>query len=410
MTLRIAVIGAGIGGLVAAAGLQSDGHTVTVYEQRPDPSPGGAGLTLFGNAFAALDALGLGDAVRDVSSGTIATLRAGQRHPSGSWLITVPPGAVASMRSAHRVALHQTLAERLRPGTVRTGCSALVAGDGTPVVAVDRAPSATTNGPSPATMTGASSATLNEATEDYDLVVVADGIRSRNRAALGLDTGLRYAGYTAWRGVTARPIDLRGAAGETWGRGRIFGVVPLPDDRVYWFGTMTTPEGTAFPDEHEAVRQRFMGWHEPIQACIEATPPERVMRHDIYDLARPLASFARGRTVLLGDAAHAMTPNLGQGAGQAIEDAATLALLLRGAGTTDLDAALARYSTLRRQRTTTLMLRSRMAGRVAQASGPVAVGLRDAALRLTPGAAMGALSRRLAEWSEPVEKRSADNV
>jgi 2-polyprenyl-6-methoxyphenol hydroxylase-like FAD-dependent oxidoreductase len=386
LTLRIAVIGAGIGGLVAAAGLQSDGHDVTVYEQRPDPSPSGAGLTLFGNAFAALDALRLGDVVRDISSGTIATLRAGQRHPSGSWLITVPPSAVASMRSVHRVALHQTLADRLHPGTVRTGCSALVAGDGAPAVMV------------------------GDATEDYDLVVVADGIRSRNRAALGLDTGLRYAGYTAWRGVTARPLDLRGAAGETWGRGQIFGVVPLPDDRVYWFGTMTTPEGTAFPDEYEAVRQRFMGWHEPIQACIEATPPERVMRHDIYDLARPLASFARGRTVLLGDAAHAMTPNLGQGAGQAIEDAATLALLLRGAGTTGLDAALARYSTLRQKRTKTLMLRSRMAGRVAQASGPMVIGLRDTALRLTPGAVMGALSRRLAAWSEPVEKRTADNA
>lgn len=88
--MRIAVIGAGITGLVAAAGLQTTGHEVTVFEQRANTSPDGAGLTLFANAFNALDLLGLGDVVRDISSGAISSMRPGQRHPSGSWLITLP--------------------------------------------------------------------------------------------------------------------------------------------------------------------------------------------------------------------------------------------------------------------------------------------------------------------------------
>ncbi|MCR2784066.1 MULTISPECIES: FAD-dependent monooxygenase [unclassified Microbacterium] len=372
--MRIAVIGAGIGGLVAAAGLQSDGHEVTVFEQRQKPSPDGAGLTLFSNAFEALDLLGLGDVVRSISSGAIASMRSGQRHPSGSWLITVPQSAVASMRSVHRVELHRALTGQLQAGTLRTGSAALVASDGSPHV------------------------TVNARTEHFDLVVVADGIRSRNRVSLGLDAGLHYAGYTAWRGVTSRPVDIHGEAGESWGRGQLFGIVPLPDDHVYWFGTLTTAAGTVFRDEYKAVQRQFDQWHDPIQECITATQPDAVMRHDIYDLAKPLPSFVRGRAVLLGDAAHAMTPNLGQGAGQGIEDAATLALLLRNAGINELDSMLARYSDLRRKRTSTIQQRSRMAGRVAQAANPLAVGLRNAALRLTPGKVMGALSQRIHAW------------
>lgn len=369
--MRIGVIGAGIGGLVVAAGLQRDGHEVTIYEQRPEASPDGAGLTLFQNAFDALDAIGLGDAVHDISSGAIALLQAGQRTPSGSWLVSVPPAAVASLRSVHRVDLHRVLTEQLQPGTLRFTSAAVVTAGGAPRVTVD------------------------ERTEAYDLVIAADGIRSLSRAALGLDPGVRYAGYTAWRAVTEAPVDLHGEAGETLGRGQIFGVVPLPDNRVYWYATLSTPAGTEFANNHEEVRARFGSWHAPIPACLAATPADRVLRHDIYDLARPLSSFVCGRTVLLGDAAHAMTPNLGQGAGQGIEDAATLTVLLRGAHAGNLPSRLARYSDVRRKRTALIWQRSRMTGQIMQTARPVPATLRNAALRLIPGAALGAMSTRL---------------
>ncbi len=380
--MRIAVIGAGIGGLVAAAGLQAGGHEVTVFEQRLKPSPDGAGLTLFGNAFEALDMLGLGDTVRGISSegisgGSIASMRPGKQNAPVSWLVTVPHSAVASMRSVHRVELHRVLTEQLRAGTLRTGNPALVAPDGSPHV------------------------TVGDQTEFFDLVVGADGIRSQNRVVLGLDTGVHYAGYTAWRGVTARPVDTRGRAGETWGRGQVFGMVPLPDDRVYWYGTLSTAADSEYADEYEAVRQQFADWHDPIGECIAATLPDAVLRHDIYDLAKPLSSFVRGRAVLLGDAAHAMTPNFGQGAGQGIEDAATLALLLRNIGVSELDTALARYSDMRRKRTSAILQRSRMAGRVSQAASPLVVGLRNTVLRLTPGKVMGVLTQRIQAWPKP---------
>lgn len=139
-------------------------------------------------------------------------------------------------------------------------------------------------------------------------------------------------------------------------------------------------------------------WHPPIPACIDATPPGAGLRRDIYDLACLPGSFVQGGTVLLGDAAHGMTPNLGQDAGQAIEDAATLTLLLR---TVDADTALVRYDRLRRRRTTALWRQSRQLRKVAQASHPVAAGIRDALLRATPPTVMGRATQSVQRWTEP---------
>jgi 2-polyprenyl-6-methoxyphenol hydroxylase-like FAD-dependent oxidoreductase len=219
---------------------------------------------------------------------------------------------------------------------------------------------------------------------------------------LGLDAGLRYAGYTAWRGVTQTPVDLAGEAAETWGRGKIFGIVPLPDDQLYWFGTLNQAAGKAFEDEHATVTDIFAGWHAPIQKALAATPPSALIRHDIYDLYRLPKSFGRGRTVLLGDAAHAMLPNLGQGAGQGIEDAVTLTLLLWQMIGRNLGPVLARYSAVRRRRTLTLWRQSRLMARVAQASGPAVTQVRDIGMRIIPPSLIGSLSQRFHEWDAPM--------
>ncbi len=378
--MRIGVIGAGIAGLVVACSLQRMGHEVTVYEHRLDPNVDGAGLTLFGNAFAALDAAGLGEEIRRITDTSLGSLKTGQRTPGGTWLTTMPPVTTGQLRSVHRVTLHETLMRLLAQGTVQTGMHAAVATDGAPRIA------------------------LGSTTATFDLVIVADGLRSSNRGRLGLDTGIQYSGYTAWRGVTSKPVDLAGAAAETWGSGGIFGVVPLPDKKLYWFGTRNLPADTVFEDDYQAVQETFADWHDPIPACIAATDPEDVLRHDVYDLRKPLSTFTRGKTVLIGDAAHAMLPNLGQGAGQGIEDAVTLALLLGPAPTdNDVSAALARYSRLRRRRTTRLWRQSRQMARVAQAAGPVAVRARNFGMKLTPTQLIGPLTQRFHTWDSPTD-------
>jgi 2-polyprenyl-6-methoxyphenol hydroxylase-like FAD-dependent oxidoreductase len=143
-------------------------------------------------------------------------------------------------------------------------------------------------------------------------------------AQLHGDTPPRHAGYTAWRSVVSFDTD-RIRASESLGFGARFGQVPM-SGRVYWFATENAPEGGRHPDEQAHLRALFRDWHQPSRALIEAADPRRfceptstIVRH----------CGGRGRATLLGDAAHAMTPNLGQGGCQAIEDAVVLARCLR---------------------------------------------------------------------------------
>jgi 2-polyprenyl-6-methoxyphenol hydroxylase-like FAD-dependent oxidoreductase len=212
--------------------------------------------------------------------------------------------------------------------------------------------------------------------------VGADGLRSAVRRLIWPQArGPRYAGYTAWRAVTRRPAGCdRG--GETWGDGERFGYAHLPGDRVYWYATANVPEATTSGDgELAELNRRFGAWHDPIPALVHASLEASVLRHDIYELSN-LDQFAGGRVALLGDAAHAMTPNLGQGACQAMEDAATLAAVLDRE--TSIPDALARYDRLRRPRTQRIVRQSRQMGAIGQWESRPAIVVRNMLLPLIP--------------------------
>jgi 2-polyprenyl-6-methoxyphenol hydroxylase-like FAD-dependent oxidoreductase len=171
--------------------------------------------------------------------------------------------------------------------------------------------------------------------------------------------------------------------GELWGRGIRFGIVPLTRGRVYWFATRNAPENAV---ENPQGRQKellelFQGWHPSVISLIEATEASTILRNDIYDL-QPLTSWGKGRVTLLGDAAHAMTPNMGQGACQALEDAQVLADTLRQSQPNA--QALLSYQQKRLARASMIVTRSRQIGTVAQWENPLACWLRDHLLMLTP--------------------------
>ena len=396
--MRIAIVGAGIGGLSAAVGLQRAGAEVTVFERAPELRAGGSGLSLFANGLTALQSLGLLDDVEAVTDRGVEGFAAGQRRADGRWIAQVPEDAVGALRIVDRADLHRILLDPLRPGTVRTDAEVA---------------SATPEGP--ATVRERAASAVDE--ERFDLVIGADGLHSRVRPVIDAGrAGPRYAGYSAWRGITSVPVDLSGEAGESVGHGRRFGIAPLADGRVYWFAVANMPMDAVFADEKSTVEQMFTGWHSPIAELIAATDAEAVHRTPIADLSHALPRFHRGRVVLLGDAAHAMTPNLGQGGGQALEDAATLTALLApllgqadravpAASWARLDHALRRYDALRRPRSQSIARKSRLMGQVFQLDSPLLAGIRDAVFSAVPAGLIAAQAASVQNWAPPAPPR-----
>jgi 2-polyprenyl-6-methoxyphenol hydroxylase-like FAD-dependent oxidoreductase len=362
--MRAIIVGSGIAGLSAALALRRAGVGVTVYERAPELTEVGAGISLWANALRALDAIGAGQAVRAVSL------------PLERFEFRVREGhtVVASFRAAayeekfgvapfvamvHRAELVAALAGCLPAGSARYGFECV--------------------GVEPhGERTGARF--KNGHTDEADVVIGADGIRSAVRTAvLGPDEP-RYAGYTCWRGVCLCPAFLApGYAAEWWGRGRRFGIATLTAGRAYWWATKNEPSGGRAGDERGYVGEAFRGWAEPVPELIAATPPGKVLRNDIVD-PPPCSRWGSGRVVLIGDAAHATTPNLGQGGCMAIEDAVVLARRLQGDG--DLEHNLASFVAERSPRTAAITRESWRFGRVGQWEGRLPCRFRDRLLGL----------------------------
>jgi 2-polyprenyl-6-methoxyphenol hydroxylase-like FAD-dependent oxidoreductase len=381
---RALIAGGGLGGLTAAVALHQQGWQVCVFEQAETLEPVGAGISLWPNALRALDTIGVGEPAR-----THATLSgpSGIRVPDGRWLSRSDLGAAVRQRFddplvlLHRAELAELLVQQLPFGAVQAS---------TRVLGVHVGADADS---APATLIHQYGET------EAELVVAADGIRSVLRTFLYPQyPGPSYAGYTAWRMVVPAPPGVT-TGFETWGTdGRRFAVLPLSEGRLYCYATCTAEPGTTFEDEPAELARLFGDWHEPIPQLIADLEPEQVLHQDVEELATPLPSFDRGRVAMIGDAAHAMTPDLGQGGGMAIEDAVVLAQLL--GEDQPVVPALHEYTRQRLPRTTMVARRSRRAGRMYSAP----YGAQVLAARLVgrlPGPALARGLSTVVDWRPP---------
>ena len=392
------MIGAGIGGLAAASGLRLAGWDVIVCERAASLEPVGAALALAPNGLRALDAIGAGDGLR----GLAVPQEVGIRRSDGRWLMRSTTGRMISERFGDpvillpRTAVIDALAARVPGGMLSLS---------TEVTSVEPGEKAGQSG----TAGGRVATTAGEL--DADLVVAADGIGSGTRPALFPGhPGLRYAGFTTWRLLTG-PVTERFPMAESWGRGTVFGVMPLSDGRVYCYAAAPAAPGARAGDELAELVRLFGTWHEPIPALLAIARPQDVLRHDVAELAAPLPSFHRGRAALLGDAAHPMTPNLGQGACQALEDAAVISRLAAGTEPDAVTTMLARYTADRLPRTNDVVRWSRRAATMTTWASPPAVAFRNTVARLTGKLAPGAALRSLAPiygWQPPAAARPGD--
>jgi 2-polyprenyl-6-methoxyphenol hydroxylase-like FAD-dependent oxidoreductase len=169
---------------------------------------------------------------------------------------------------------------------------------------------------------------------------------------------------------------------DTWGRGGHFGLQPTSGDRILWYAGLNADEGEPNDDRtRQRLLEMFGRWHAPIPAVINATPPESVIRTDIYD-CWPRREWNRGSIVLVGDSIHPMTPDLGQGACQAIVDGTTLATCLSEKD--DVSEAIRAYHKSRYRNAAITMLFSRVWGEASQWDGRLACAMRDKLLRTMP--------------------------
>lgn len=364
---QFTILGGGIAGLTAAIALKQKGIRAIVFEAAPEIKPFGAGLLLAANAVKGYERLGIAEKIvaRGLALPTFSILD--QR----GCVITSADAAKIGRQyglhnfAIHRAALHEALLAELEPGQVQTGKRATrfekLGDDAIEIYFTDGT------------------------TQRTDFLIVAEGIHSAVRQQLLPDSEPRYAGYTCWRAVVGTPPALAGltTASETWGRDGRVGIVPLAGEKIYWFACVNARQNDpVMRDVKVADLQRmFQKFHPAVRTILENTRDEDLIWNDIIDL-RPIEKFAFGNIVLIGDAAHATTPNMGQGACQAIEDAVILADEL--GKNTEPSAAFAAFEKRRLKRTHFIVNNSWRLGKIAQLSRPWLVALRNALFRLVP--------------------------
>jgi 6-hydroxynicotinate 3-monooxygenase len=347
--IRIAVIGAGLGGPATASLLQAVGYNVKVYEQSPSFSRLGAGINLSPNVVRILQRIGVGHKLADAGARTARWTS--RRWDTGELLLDFPLAEECMQRygapylCVHRGDFHALLIDAVRPGTIEFG-KRLADLDWTGKV-------------------------VKLAFEDgtrtqADIVIGADGVRSRCREIL---VGLKpptFTGFVAHRCIL--PVSLLAGMHlpdytKWWGGERLFLTYFITADRKEFYIVTGSPqahwphETSWVPADMDELKAAFVGFHPEVHQQIAACPAANTTKWAMYD-SEPLPVWSRGRVVLLGDACHAMTPYMGQGAAMAIEDGAMLTRCLEAASG-DPEHAIQLYEENRKDRTAAVAAESR---------------------------------------------------
>lgn len=349
--LKVAIVGAGIGGLTAAIALHRRGIAVTVYEKASELRELGAGVAIGANGARVYQSLGLLDSIARIA-GKVRTVTAhtwdGRELPGYRW--PYPPERTYPL---HRAEFQNLLVNALPPGAVRLGhdCVSVVEDqDGVRIAFADGSHARA------------------------DVLIGADGIHSVIQPLVSERSEPVSEGIMAYRGLIA--ADRAGVADRLdsmtmWlGPGQSFLTYPVSDGAllnvVAFVPTdLEVAESWSAPGEVAALAAAYDGWEEPVRRVIAAM--DTTFRWGIYD-RKPLQGWSTGRITLLGDAAHAVTPHLGQGANQSVEDSATLAVMLENACAADIPARLRRYENLRIERNRLVREGAREAGQLYRAS------------------------------------------
>ena len=357
--MKIAIVGAGIGGLTAAALLIEQGHDVSVFEKEDTVSELGAGIGIGGNVIEKLNGYDLAKGLKNIGQ-VIDMMEV--RDDKDKLLSKLKLKKNTVNLTMSRQSLLEVIKSYVPDSAIFTNHN---------VTGIE-------NGDLKVTLQFS-----EQTSQSFDLCISADGIHSNIRQAIVPNSKPIYQGYAVFRGLVD-DIDLKdnNVAKEFWStKGRV-GIVPLLNNQAYWFISISAKAHDskvhAFAKPH--LQARFNHFPNEVRQILDKQSETDILLHDMYDL-NPLKSFVYQRVVLLGDAAHAMTPNMGQGAGQAMEDAIVLANCMQSY---DFDLALERYNKLRVKHTKKIVKRSRKIGKTVQRTNKFVVKARNKIAKILP--------------------------
>ena len=363
MNNSITIIGAGIGGLTTALTLQQKGFAFSVYESADEIKPVGAGIILANNAMQVMQKLGLQEKLE----------RAGNRI--SAMKITDPnlkPLSVVDLTSfeqkyqvsnlaIHRADLQKILAEEI--GLDNINFSKRLA-------KVEK-------------NTRYNLTFANNLTLQTDIIIGADGIKSVVRNQLFAENTIRNANQICWRGVGEidLPQQYHNELNEAWGKGKRFGFVKISDRKVYWYALANAKD---FTGKRVDLAELFQDFHSDILAIIKTSIQSKIIISEITDL-QPIKKWQAGNVCLVGDAAHATTPNLGQGACQAIEDAYVLGKCLENEA--DVQTAFKNYEQIRIKKAHAIVNSSWQIGKLAHLDSIFGIWFRNKLMKHMPKSA-----------------------
>lgn len=371
---KVIVLGGGIAGLATAISLQREGIEVHVYEKTRELKPVGAGIMIAANATRIFNEWGLTNSLKAKGHLLQQLLILSEK---GKVLSALNPNPLPDQTIAiHRADLHQILMDELRAIPVSLGKKA---------VHVLQEPKGVT--------VSFEDGTVAEA----DYAIGADGIHSAVRQQILPLVKNRYAGYTCWRGVAVcKDVKLGSHLHEIWGPEGRFGYMPLSSSKVYWYILMNTAPNRKELSEltvHD-LSKKLQAYPAIVGDILKHAHEQPLIHHDVYDI--PLMDhYAFGRIALVGDAAHAMTPNLGQGACQGIEDAYVLGQCLAKS----LDYGLQDYENRRLQRANRICKIAKQVGVMSQFDSRLLCAIRNTAMRAAPPSLLRNQARYIYEYT-----------
>jgi len=362
---KITIIGAGIAGLTTAIALNQKGFEVEIYESTEEFKEAGSGINLAINAMQVLKRLGIYDDIRahghHTQSMNVRSKNLG--YLTRARLSEFETDYNVQAVAIHRSTLHEVLLNHIGDTKIHLNkkLKSIIKDIDTTVLTFE-----------------------DETVRFTDIVIGADGIHSAVRKTIFKNTTLRDAKQICWRGISTAKIgtQFKGELNEIWDRGKRFGFVHINDEQIYWFGLM---DKDTFYKNNPDVTEVFSNYNPTVQAIIRHTPKDKIIQGEIWDL-QPLDIWYKDAICLVGDACHATTPNLGQGAVQAIESAYVLSNCLNEEPTAK--EAFEAYQNIRIDKAKHVINTSWKIGKLAQSNNKIVCLLRDFLLRLIPNQVM----------------------